>query len=413
MTDRTKHILFVIAFILIAIGLGVLIYWVFFRSPIIPSYPRPTTEQRSGALPSAGVGAPTGKPGEAGGAGLPSAGVIPTIVPPSRSNASPSRTTVLTTSITRAVSGSPGGDGLRFYNPVEGKFYRIRDDGSSTALSSQTFYNVDQVTWGKQSDKAILSYPDGSKTLYDFTSDRQFTLPKHWEEFDFSPTDDQIVSKSVGNNENNRFLVIANPDGTNAHPIEDLGRNQDKVHVSWSPNNQVVAYAFTGEPIGLDRQAVVLVGQHQENFKNLIVEGRGFIPKWSPSGEQILYSVYDSNNGYRPTLWISGAVGDAINSNRRNIAIQTWADKCAWQTESVIFCAVPATLGTGAGLQRDLFANVPDNIYRLDLRTGAATNLGQPDGRPSILQLVPSQDGKAVYFNDRDSGKLVRFSVEP
>ncbi len=415
MSERIKRVLLILGFIAVCVGMGFAIYWVFFRI-----HPGPSSLQKPGAangrLPRAG--ALTAQPNDVPSSNEPSLPQNPSIPPPLalpevQPTPSVSRTQIVSEAITRALSPAVTADAsVRFYNPSDGLFYRITNDGLQIPLSDKPFLDVQDVSWGKASDKAVLTFPDGSHTSYDFTTNQQYTLPKYWEEFDFSPNDSQIVSKSVGNNEDNRFLVIANADGTGAKALEELGQNQDKVHVSWSPNNQTVAYAFTGEPLGFDRQAVVLVGQHHENFKNIITEGRGFIPNWSPSGQNILYSVYSGNDGFRPTLWVSGGSGDAINANRRNLGLQTWADKCAWHSEQLLYCAVPSDLGEGAGLQRDLFTNTKDLIYKIDLSSGALTNLGQPDGNPSVNQLTVSADGKAVFFNDRSSGKLVRFSVE-
>jgi hypothetical protein len=182
--------------------------------------------------------------------------------------------------------------------------------------------------------------------------------------------------------------------------------------VSWSPNDQIIAYGFTGEAIGFDRQAVVMVGKNHENFKNLIVEGRGFMPNWSPSGQNILYSVYSGSEGFKPSLWVSGASGDSINSNRRNLNLETWANKCVWQSEQVVYCAVPSHLDDGAGLQPDLFKDTQDFIYRIDLSNGSLTNLGQPEGSPSVNQMTLGSDGQALFFNDQASGQLIRFSVQ-
>jgi Tol biopolymer transport system component len=246
--------------------------------------------------------------------------------------------------------------------------------------------------------------------MYDFTTNKQVTLPKHWEDFEFSPQDDKIVAKSVGNNADNRFLVVSNPDGSNARTIEDLGDNEERVHSSWSPNNQVVAYSFTGEPLGMDRQQVLLLGQNRENFKGLVIEGRGFIPKWSPSGNNLLYSVYTSANSYRPTLWISGAAGDSINENRRNLQISTWADKCAWLNESSLVCGVPRNMPAGAGLQRGVAAGIVDDIYRLNLETGEVINLGEAQGA-SVQEISVTPDGSAAVFTDANSGRLIRFGL--
>lgn len=415
MSDRLKRVLLILSFLAVCVGLGFAIYWVFFR--VAPVAPTPQIEGAgTGRLPVAGEGSPPPAEGTslAFEPSLPQNPARPPLaLPETQPTPVVPRTQIVSEAITRALSPATTSDSsVRFYNPTDGLFYRITSDGLQIPLSDKPFYDVQGVSWGKASDKAILTFPDGSHISYDFATGRQATLPKYWEEFDFSPNDSQIVSKSVGNNEDNRFLVIADSDGSNARALEELGQNQDKVHVSWSPNNQTVAYAFTGEPLGFDRQNVVLVGQHHENFKNLVVEGRGFIPNWSPSGQNILYSVYSGDVGFRPMLWVSGGSGDQINANRRNLGLQTWADKCAWHSEQFVYCAVPTNLGDGAGLQRELFTDTQDVIYKIDLASGSLINLGQPDGNPSVNQLTVSADGRAVFFNDRSSGKLVRFSVE-
>ncbi len=405
-----KRLLLIAGFIAVVLVLAYALYFFFFRQPKAePIAPQPTP-QAPGQLPSGGpAGVPTtGGPGEGPG-GLPQAGVIPQLEP-LPGTPSPSRVSVLRAEVTSAVSPSPSG-GVRAYNPLDGRFYRISDDGTTELLSDEVFYNVDQVDWANRSDKAILTYPDGSNVYYDFASERQTTLPKHWEDFGFSPQDEKIVAKSLGNSESNRFLVIANPDGTGVQAVEELGENEAQVMPSWSPNNQVIAFSTTGEPLGYDRQSILLVGQNQENFKALVVEGRGFIPKWSQTGATLLYSVHNSATGYRPTLWVSAASGDSVGEGRRNLQINTWADKCTWQGDAVIYCAVPTQLGEGAGLQREAFSSSPDAIYRIDLTSGQAVNLGVPEGNPAIRDLLISQDGRALYFTDRATGNLIRFGL--
>jgi len=411
MNERLQRVLLIVGFFLVVIGIAFGIYWVFFRPEGAIVTPPTGTVQPGGNLPTAGTGGPQGAtttPTGPGGLptqpGTPFVPSVPTGIPTAP------RTLVLRTTPTRAVSVSQNGQ-IRGYNPEDGRFYRISTTGESVPMSNQTFFNVDTVAWGNSTDKAIINYPDGSNILYDFSNDRQVTLPKHWEDFQFSPDDDRIVAKSVGNNEDNRFLVVSNPDGTNARPIESLGDNQDKVHSSWSPNNQSVAYSFTGEPLGLDRQQIILLGQNQENFKGLVVEGRGFIPKWAPSGQNMLYSVHSSANNYLPTLWISGAAGDSVNANRVNLQINTWADKCSWSGEQTVICGVPTQLGQGAGLQRSLFETVPDEIWKINLQTGEKINLGQPQGGAAVRDISVTPDGKSAIFTDQISGRLIRFDL--
>lgn len=409
MNPRLRQALLIGGFILIVLGMAFALYWFFFRAPAAPEPTEPGAPGTPGQLPTPGGALPppgTVTPTEPG---------LPTIPGQPREFELPEgvpqvqRSQILVPGTMSQLSMSR--QGARAYNPADGRFYRITADGEATPLSGQVFFNVESVDWANNSDKAIINYPDGSNIFYDFSTDKQVTLPSHWEDFSFSPQDNQIAAKSIGNNESNRFLVVANPDGSGVVPVEHLGSNHDKVHVSWSPSNQIVAYSFTGEPLGFDRQQVLLLGQNQENFKALVTEGRGFIPNWSPDGGEVLYSIYNSSDGYRPSLWISGAVGDSVNANRRNLQIPTWADKCAWQNEAVVVCGVPTELEEGAALQRQLFNNVPDEIIKINIRTGVVTNLGQPVGGASVGSMTVTEDGRTAIFTDASTGRLMKFDL--
>ncbi len=420
MDSRWKKIGLLLGLFIVTVGIGYAIYRFFFVSSTQTSPPL-AANVANNALPNAGDA-------------LPGTGINPqgpgTLVPadeqfagsgqqgstqfPSGSNTlepSQSRTrTVLQTGATQ-ISLSPSGNGsLRSYNPEDGKFYKVFPDGSTVALSDKTFYSVESVTWGNQTDKAVMTFPDGTKAIYDFAAEKQSTLPRYWDGFAFSPDDTRLVTKSVGNNPSNRFLITSDVQGGDQKIIEDLGENQDKVHVMWSQNNQTVAYSFTGAPIGQDSQAIVMVGQNHENFRNLIVDGRGFTPSWSPTGNNVIYSVWNSQNGYLPQLWFSGAQGDNINAGRTDIGIQTWGDKCAWRDEATVVCGVPVSLPEGAGIQRDRYDNGPDAIYRIDLKTGQKTNLGVPDGNVAVKEISVSEEGTA-FIVDRNTGRLISFNT--
>lgn len=409
MNPRLKQVLLITGFVAIVLAMAFGLYWFFFRGAAPIGQPSPTTPGVPGQLPLSGEALPPGTEAPTTTTGLPPTQGIPRNLELPTGIPEQGRGQVLVAGTVTNLSMSA--QGARAYNPADGRFYRITPDGTATPLSGQSFFNVDSVNWAHNSDKAIINYPDGSNILFDFTTNKQVTLPAHWEDFSFSPNDNQIAAKSIGNNESNRYLVVANPDGTNPQPVEELGNNQDKVHVSWSPNNQVIAYSFTGEPLGFDRQSVLLLGKNQENFKALVVEGRGLIPNWSPDGSQLLYSVYNSGVGYRPSLWISGAVGDQINANRRNLHIQTFADKCAWQSTAVVICGVPTSLGEGAALQRSLFNTVPDDIFKINVETGTVVNLGAAPGSTSVSTMTVTGDGQTAIYTDTATGKLIRFDL--
>ncbi len=191
-----------------------------------------------------------------------------------------------------------------------------------------------------------------------------------------------------------------------------LGENADKVQIAWSPNNQIIATSRTGEPQGFDRQEILLVGMHGENFKSLIVEGWGFDYKWSPQGDRMLYNVYNSASDYKPLLWIVDAQGDRIGSNRRSLGINTWAEKCAFADNSTVYCAVPQTLERGYGMMPELADTIPDTFYKIDLSTGLKTPVAVPYGTYTASQVTISADGQYLYFTDKATGRLNRIQLK-
>lgn len=417
LSERTKKLLLIVLGLAIILGIAAAIYATFFRSSKAPLSPTPSQQAQNGAFPTAGKAKPGTTTGATGTGTLPTGATTNdgarTTTPSAQTDQPVSRTQTYVDAQTSFVTldRQTGSNGVRFYNAADGKFYRVDELGTLTPLSDKAFYNVKTVSWGQRTDKAILEFPDGSNVYYNFKEDRQITLPKHWEDFNFAPNDEQIIAKSMGNNESNRFLVVSNPDGSDPQAIQELGNNGDKVETAWVPNNQIVAYAHTGDEIGFDREQIVLVGKNHENLPGLITEGRGFIPNWSNKGDSLLYSVYTSTNGYLPELWVSGGTTDKINSGRKRLELNTWADKCAWSSETILYCAVPSSLETGAALQRDAVQKGPDQIYRINLKNGEKTNLGTVDGTTEVKSLSISTDGKTAYTVDAASGNVLRFDV--
>ncbi len=246
--------------------------------------------------------------------------------------------------------------------------------------------------------------------IYNFSTNRQITLPAHWKDFDFSPDGSKLVMKSLGLDPNNRWLAISNIDGSNAQRIEDLGQNDETVYPAWSPNNQIIAMYTEG--LDLDRQEVFFIGLHNENFKSTIIDGRGFEPKWSPSGDKLLYSVYSSKNNLKPMLWLVNASGDNIGSGRTSLNVETWADKCVFANQLDLYCAVQEKLEDGAGLFPEMAKNTKDNLYKIDLQTGLKKLIAIPDGSFSMSDMTISENGYYLYFTDQTTKTLHQIKLK-
>jgi len=407
MLDK-KKLIYIIIFTIICLGLGYLLYLVFFAPEKTVAPPTQIGGEVSpGQFPSAGEGEPT-LPGEPTITTLPISPTIPTtkeITEPRIT--SPQVKKEIDSSIMSVTSDKTGK--AKFYDQTDGKFYRLNSNGEIETLSETTFYDVNNVTWSGINNEAILEYPDGSNIYYNFDTKKQVTLPKHWEDFSFSGTGDKIAAKSLGFSEENQWLITSDAEGKNIKLIEPMGANADKVEVNWSPSNQVVALSRTGEALGSDRQQILLVGLNGENFQGLVVEGRGLVDQWSPQGEKLLYSVYNARNDYKPELWVVNAYGDQIGTNRRLLALNTWADKCTFANERFVYCGVPTNLETGAGFARQIADYTTDKLIKIDLESGIKTEIPLNSSH-SIDTIFLDSTNKNIYFTDKSQSGL--FSIE-
>lgn len=405
MLDR-KKIISIIIILLVAAILGFLMYLAFFRQPAPALPPDDLEDLGPGGLPGVGPATEPGRVGEEG--DLPEVSDIPEedpgIVPDSV--AAGGITSVKALSSDEAQNPTLLSSGsLAYYDDYESKFYKISPTGKVTELSDKEFYNVQNINWSPAADRAILEYPDGSKLAYDFKTNRQYTLPKEWEDFSFNSSGNQIAFKHLADIEENRWLATANFDGSGIELIEPLGQNADKVQVNFSPTSQIVANHW--KSVNSNIEEIFFVGQYGENFKSLTVTGRGFKASWTPDGEKLVYSTYDAGQGYIPTLSLVNASGDAIGTNQKDLGVNTWIDKCAISSGSdYAYCAVPQEMPQGAGLLPELTYDIPDDFYRINLRTGQKELLAKPYGDYTADQVIISSDEGKLYFRDINTGRL-------
>lgn len=417
--SRYKRPLMIIAFVAFVVVMAYLLYTVFFHNvPLPDTGGGTTTTTEVGRLPQAGSGSNINPAGNDTG-NLPIVSDIPTSSPSFIENQNPDITPTAVGRITntsRLVDGPTLGQTInsktgqvQYYNPADGKFYGVDQNGQTNLLSNKVFYNVSDVTWSKDGNKAVLEYPDSSKVVYDFATKKQATLAKHWEDFDFSANGDKLVMKSLGMDPDNRYLAITNSDGSGGKVIEYIGENDKRVYPSWSPNNQIVAMYTEG--IDYDRQTVYFLGLNNENFKSTVIPGRGFQQQWSPDGNRLLYSVYYGENQMKPMLWIVDASGSQIGNNRQMLNVQTWAEKCNFSGSNELYCAVPTSLDYGAGFLPSLSDQTPDQIYKINTQTGTKQLMAIPDNDVTISNLFVSPDGNNLYFTNKNTGSINKIKL--
>jgi len=426
-----KKILIIIGFILVVVIIGFLLYYFFFRAakpvqpvevipPVIPISKLPATREawdQMTVAERARRGLPLNVwPGEE----EPVAPITPEaqpVAPQISDIAEGGKTWINPVGADPVSFPSPSldGNGSIYYNSSDGRFYKLDQNGQKTLISQKQFFDVKNVSWAPTKDRAVIEYPDGFKIMYDFSKDKQYTLPQNWSEFSWNSVGSRLSFKMDSQFPENRWLAVSNPDGTKITPIEAMGDNADKVIVNWSPAGQVVAFSKTGEPRDGWQQEILLIGPNGENYKSLVVEGRGFLPEWAPQGDKIAYSVYISVNGFKPNLYVADATGgDNTGANKIATNLNTWADKCAFNASGTsLYCAVPKDLPDGSGLFRELADDAKDDFYRVDIKTGVVSFLAEGAlGSYNATNLYLSSDESTLYFVDKDTSYLKSIKLK-
>lgn len=329
-------------------------------------------------------------------------------LPPSKvANGGETFTTLLTNS--RINSPTVTADGsIAYYDPTDGRFYTINEDGDVVALSQQQFPQAENVVFSSGATTAVIEFPDGSNVVYDFETAKQVTLPSHWEEFSFSEDGESIVSKSLGTNESSRTLVMTASDGSTTQVIASLGANADSVDVNMSPGNNVVGFSRTGGvQNAFGRQEIYLIGVDGEDAGALIVDGSSFSGIWAPDGRHLMYSVADASDGYRAALWFVDTKGQ---STRKKLGIKTAVDKCTITSDSLAYCAVPRDMPAGGGTDSNLI-HAYDDLYEVSLSSGRATLSAIPAADTRMFNLNVSPSGDLLYYTD-SSGRLNYIRLE-
>ncbi len=418
---RFKKIFLIIGFLAVVFLISYLLWNFFFKSSLVIEIP-PTNEtpQTIDGLPVASEGSgQIATPGGTSGLPITEGSVTPTPEATFESGTilNPSEVALGGVTKTTTVNKNPslgvtlsGNGQIQYYDRLDKKFYKLNSDGTKTVLSDKLFHSVESVTWDQNGDKAVIEYPDGSKISYDFTTQKQVTLPSHWQDFSFSTDGNKLLSESIGLNEDDSWLVVSNADGSQAKAFEEIGEQHPNIYPTWSPNNQIVALNTGG--VDFNRQELFFIGLNGENFKSTIMEGRGLQFEWSKEGDRLLYSVYSSNTNYNPSLWLVDASGDDIGQNRTALNLQTWANKCTFASNTEVYCAVPEELEKGAGLFPELADRTKDDLYKIDLTTGSKKLIAIPESFYNISQIIVSEDQDFLYFTDKFSGRLYQIKLQ-
>jgi hypothetical protein len=226
---------------------------------------------------------------------------------------------------------------------------------------------------------------------------------------------DDVIDVSVSPDASKIFYLLnvgENAVGT----ILNLADNK-KTQVFDSAFSEWLSYWPTSTMITLTTKPSYVVTGHMytintttKSFTRVLGDIYGLTTLTSPNGKTVLYG--DSNlllNTYDLTKKTSASVG-----------VLTMPEKCTWGSASdVLYCAVPTNLT--AGQYPDTWyqgeVSFTDQIWKIDLKTGATTMLVDPitvRGGEAIdgIKLSLSADGKYLLFVNKKDSFLWKLDLE-
>ncbi len=414
MTIRTQRLLLIVLFVAFVIGILLVTWFLFFKPLVQPPTnananingvgPGPFPNVNTNRAPNTNVNQPIAV----------GPGALPK--PSDVANGDLTLTSDVLQRTTFAPNVAADGKNIVYYDNANNKFVRFNPDtGESSDLSSQQFPDIQAVTWAPDRTKAVLTFPDDTKIVYDFSAQKQYTLPKQGQDFSFSGDSKQLAYEYIGGAPDENFLVTSDVNGNGTKAVAKIGDKADQVQVAWSPTNEVVGLFRQGS--NADSQEVVLIGQNQENFKSIQTDGRGFQGKWTPDGSKLLYTVYSEATNWNPELHLVFARGNTIGQGDVSLGLSTFLNKCAFnQAGSTAYCAVPDALERGSGLYPEFAVNVYDTLYTVNLSTGSVRALAQPVtdtyGRFTVEQIFLSSDGQSLYFSDSGTHRIHKVRLK-
>ncbi|MCX6740101.1 MAG: hypothetical protein NTZ49_02635 [Candidatus Parcubacteria bacterium] len=420
MSDKLKKYLLIIGFVLLVLFLGFLIYWLFFREIIPLPFQNIVTPVNNANFPNANEKPPiTNLNGNENVAPI-NEQILPALPPvtgevgPTISPFANGGLTDYTTLETRFVSSptlAANGRDLVYYDKTDGFIYKlITETGAKEKFNENQFNNVEKATWSNNMAKAVFEYPDGGNVVFDFNTNLSVTLPSQWKDFSFSPDGNKLAFKNIMLDPEERYISIANSNGSDFTEIQAIGEKDSDLYVDWSPNNKYVALYREG--MDASRSEIYPIGFNDENFASIRVEGRNPSFLYSPSGNLLLYSVFNSRSDFKPLLWFVISDTASLGAGRRDLGLNTWASKCTFATETIVYCAVPRTMEMGTGYIPSLADNTPDDFFRINLTTTNKTMIARPIFNTTVEKLFVSSDQSKLYWYEKGTGNIKEIKLK-
>lgn len=301
-----------------------------------------------------------------------------------------------------AVSGFiPVATGIRFIEKSTGHIFDSSPDGQTqTKISNTTIPQTIDAVWASNGARAIIRYREkeeikiASSEFIDLKTNGSM-LPAGVLSFTYSPERSRIFYTTE--NKNEIVGIAANTNNTSQSQIVRLP-NADFIAEWYSPRE----ISFFTPPSAFAPGFLYRYNIDIGSLEKLLGNIPGLDIVWSKNKTKILFSRTNIETG-KSNLFVLNIKTSAV----QDLGTEGFAQKCAWQDETVIYCAIPTTIPKSSYPDEWLKGAVSfnDRIWWIDTNTSQKTIVKTLPAM-DISSLLIDSKASYLYFKNKKDGTL-------
>jgi len=306
------------------------------------------------------------------------------------------------------------GKKIRFYDKNDGNVKEIDFDGATEkVIFENNLNNLVDIKWSPNKSFVISSFKNdgGIKFyLYSYITMKSVELKNEIDSVVWGNQGDKIIYKHFNNENKERSLNVADPNGKNWKKLVSLEEKLKKISIVQVP--QTLFVSFWNYPDAFQETILnkinIIDGGDTEN----ILKGKfGANYLWSPDGRNFLVSSVNKGGSD-----LKLEIGSADGLTFKDLNIPTITDKCIWTKDgSSVLCALPADIPEEAVFPNE-YQNrkilTKDTFWKINIESGKKERIVElqdfnEDQDASNLFLSPKED--ILFFINRHNNKLYRI----
>jgi len=300
-----------------------------------------------------------------------------------------------------------------FYDKRNGNVIEISFDGTVKKLIFENnLNNLMNVLWSPDKNFVISSFGNDIKKkfyLYSYITRKSIELREDMDQIVWDNQGEKIIYKYFNEENGERSLNIADPNGRNWEQLVPLSDKFKKIDFAHVP--QTLFVSFWNYPNYLEETSLNRISLLEGN-KEEVLKGRfGANYSWSPNGRKILISSVD-NEGNNLRL----EVGDIDNAEYKDLGMPTLVDKCVWSDDGEnIFCAMPSNIPNDSRMPNDYQDNklfTKDTFWKISIASGKKERIVELEelrGEYDAYNLLLSPKEDILFFINKYDDKLYRI----